>query len=103
MIKYDTCAVTPVNGAEVMHTSPLVTGVQGKNRVVTGIYASPTDTIQVRVYADQELIADIDTEAFDGGGFMPLDIPLGPGVQCKVGLYSTTGTTAQDITIQWKE
>ena len=103
MIKYDTVAVTPVNGAEVMATGAIVTGSAGKNKVVTGIYTSPTDTIQVRGYKDQELICDMDTEAFDGGGFMPLDCPLSNGEQFKVGLYSTSGTTAQDITVQWKE
>ena len=103
MIKYDSVLITPVSGAETMAGSAVVTGSQGKNKKVTGIYTEPTTSIRVVAYRDQELVCDIDSEAFDGGGFMPLDCSLSPGQQFKVGLWSTSGTTAQDSTVQWEE
>lgn len=103
MIKYDSTVITPVSGATTMAASGLVIGSQGKNKKVTGIYTEPTVSLRVVGYRDEELICDIDAEAFDGGGFMSLDCKLAPGESFKVGLYSTSGTTAQDVTVQWGE
>ena len=103
MIKYDSVVITPVSGAETMAAAAVVTGAQGKNKKVLGIYTEPTTSIRVVAYKDQDFVADIDSEAFDGGGFMPLDCSLGPGETFKVGLWSTSGTTAQDVSVKWEE
>ena len=102
MIKYDSVLITPAAG-EVMAAAPLVSGLDGTPRKLTGVYTEPTGDIRVRVYIDQERIADIDSEAFDGGGFMALDNDLGAGKQVKVGLWTVAGSTAQDVTLRWEE
>lgn len=102
MIKYDSVLITPAAG-EVMAAAPLVTGLEGLQRKLTGVYTEPTGDIRVRVYVDTDRVADIDSEAFDGGGFMALDVDLDKGKQVKVGLYTVAGSTAQDVTIRWEE
>ena len=103
MIKYERVIITPASGVETMAAAAIVSGSQGKNKRVTGIYTEPTVSIAVVGYRDTEHILDIDSEAFDGGGFLPLDCKLAPGESFKVGLWSTSGTTAQDVVVRWEE
>jgi len=102
MIRYASTLITPAAG-EVMATAPLVTGLEGTPRRLTGIFTEPTGDIRVRLYVDQDRIADIDSEVFGAIGFALLDVALGAGKQAKVGLWTVAGSTAQDVTLRWEE
>lgn len=104
MIKYVQATITPESGVEKMATVPLVSGVAGASRRVTGIYTKPTNTLHLRAYWEAERIADIDANLFTYfTGFVALDVPLGEGEQFKLGLYSTSGTTAQYVLCRYEE
>ena len=103
MIKYERVIITPVSNVETMASAAVVIGSTGKNKRGTGITTEPTATISVVAYRDTESICDIDSEVFDAIGFAPLDCKLGVGEAFKVGLWSTSGTTAQDVTVQYEE
>ena len=104
MIRYVQKSITPVSGATTLASSPAVTGVSGKTRKVVGVYTTPTATIHLRCYYEADEVVDAISTLFTYfTGFIPLDIPLGDGEQFKVGLYSSSGTTAQQVIVKYEE
>ena len=104
MIRYVQKSITPVNGAVTMASSPAVIGVAGKTRKILGVYTTPTATIGLRCYYDGDEVVDVISTIFTYiDDFIPLDIVLEEGRQFKVGLHSSSGTTAQQVVVKYEE
>jgi len=83
----------------------MLSGMSGKNRVITQISFTPTQYKYLRVYRDAEQIVDFDSYTLNGEyPVLAMDLPLAEGQQCKIGFYNSSGaTTAVQIMIGYTE
>jgi len=82
----------------------MLAGMAGKNRRIVSISAKATAGNYLRVYRDADQIVDCDSERLTTAApWLPMDMGLAEGQQCKVGIYCVTTTTAVEVTIAYEE
>ena len=103
MLKYKR-VTTPTLTAGQETLVDMLAGMAGKNRRIVSATTKPTAGNYLRVYRDADQIVDCDSERMTTAApWLPMDLPLAEGQQCKVGIYCTTTTTAVEITIGYEE
>jgi len=103
MIKYKrvTCPVT-LAGKEGL--TDMLAGMAGKNRHIISIACTGIDGDFLRVYRDAEQIVDVDNALLTAEApWLPMDLPLAEGQQCKVGEYVQADETDIQIVIGYTE
>ena len=104
MLRYKriTTPTLPV-GTETL--SDMLSGFSGKNRKIVSISTAPLAVMYLRVYRDSEQIVDCASIALTTAApWLPMDLPLAEGQNCKVGFYNDSAvTTAKQITIAYEE
>lgn len=104
MLKYKRITTpTLTDGAETL--SDMLSGFSGKNRKIVSISSAPLADMYLRVYRDAEQVVDCASIAMTTAApWLPMDLPLAEGQQCKVGFYNDgAATTAKQITIAYTE
>lgn len=87
----------------------MLSGMSGKNRRIVSIgteYNATCPTDYLRVYRDADQIVDCDlTKLNTENRFLPMDLPLAEGQQCRVGVYGVgvAATSSLEITIGYEE
>jgi len=108
MLKYKRVNVTGLLAATETLVD-MLSGMAGKNRRIVSIgieYAAAGATDYLRVYRDADQICDVDLTKFSlQSPWLPMDLPLAEGQQCKVGVYGVgiAATTSLEITIGYEE
>jgi hypothetical protein len=94
---------TLTDGTEVL--SDMLSGFAGKNRKIVSIATAPLADMYLRVYRDAEQIVDVASiHLTTAAPWLPMDLPLAEGQQCKVGFYNDGAvTTAKQITVGYEE
>lgn len=105
MLKYKRVSIVePASGSD--NLVDMIAGMAGKNRHIVSIACSGADTDYLRLYRDAEQILDCDCILLtDAAPWLPMDLPLAEGQQCKVGIYPSTTRTGltYQITIGYTE
>ncbi len=103
MLKYKRVNVTSlVSGTEVL--TDMLSGMAGKNRRIVSINTEAVALDYLRVYRDAEQIMDCECPiATDATRWLPMDLPLAEGQQCKVGIDRGSALTEAEITIRYEE
>ena len=103
MLKYKRVNVTGLTaGVEVL--VDMLSGMAGKNRRIVSINTEAVALDYLRVYRDAEQIMDCECPiATDATRWLPMDLPLAEGQQCKVGIYRGSALTEAEITIRYEE
>lgn len=104
MLKYKRITTASLtDGAETL--ADMLSGFSGKNRKIVSIVTAPLADMYLRVYRDAEQIVDCATiHLTTAKPFLPMDLPLAEGQNCKVGFYNDgAATTAKQITIGYEE
>lgn len=103
MLKYKRVNVTGLTaGEEVL--ADMLSGMAGKNRRIVSICTEAGALDYLRVYRDADQIVDCDcSKLTDERPWLPMDLPLAEGQQCKVGIYRGSALTEAEITIGYEE
>lgn len=103
MLKYKRVNVTGLTaGTDVL--VDMLAGMEGKNRRIVAINTEAVALDYLRVYRDAEQIVDCECPiATDATRWLPMDLPLAEGQQCKVGIYRGSALTEAEITIRYEE
>jgi hypothetical protein len=104
MLKYKRITTpTLTDGAETL--SDMLSGGAGKNRRIVSISSAPLADMYLRVYRDAEQVVDsASINMTTAAPWLPMNLPLAEGQQCKVGFYNDgAATTAKQITIGYEE
>jgi len=103
MIKYKR-VTTPTLEAGKDNLKDMIAGMAGKNRHIVSIACSGDNGDYLRVYRDAEQIVDCDCiNLTSTAPFLPMDLPLAEGQQCKVGIFPTDDGGTYEITIGYTE
>jgi len=97
--------------ATVEHLTDMLSGMAGKNRKIVSIGTQYSATVAeqegyLRVYRDAEQIADVDlTKLNIENRWLPMDLPLAEGQQCRVGTVGrgVIASTSLEITVGYEE
>jgi len=104
MLKYKRITTpTLTDGAETL--ADMLSGSAGKNRRIVSISTVPLADMYLRVYRDAEQMVDCASiHLTTAAPWLPMDLPLAEGQQCKVGFYNDGAvTTAKQITVGYEE
>ena len=104
MLKYKRITTpTLTDGAETL--ADMLSGFAGKNRRVVSIATAPLANMYLRVYRDADQVVDCASiHLTTAAPWLPMDLPLAEGQQCRVGFYNDgAATTAKQITIGYEE
>lgn len=104
MLKYKRLTTaTLTDGVETL--ADMLAGMSGKNRRIVSIATVPLANMYLRVYQDAEQILDCASiHLTTAAPWLPMDLPLAEGQQCKVGFYNNGAvTTAKQITVGYEE
>lgn len=103
MLKYKRVNVTGLTPAQEV-LKDMLSGMAGKNRRIVSINTEAVALDYLRVYRDAEQIMDCECpKATDVSRWLPMDLPLAEGQQCKVGIYRGSTLTEAEITIAYEE
>ena len=104
MLKYKRITTPTLDdGSETL--TDMLSGGAGKNRRIVSISTAPLADMYLRVYRDAEQIVDCASiNMTTAKPWLPMDLPLAEGQQCKVGFYNDgAATTAKQITFGYEE
>ena len=103
MLKYKT-VVVPDTLADKEGLIDMIAGMAGKNRHIVSIATTGIDGDYLRVYRDAQQIVDCDCILLTAAApWLPMDLPLAEGEQCKVGLFTDEIGTGYEVTIGYEE
>lgn len=103
MLKYKRVNVTDLSPGEERLVD-MLSGMEGKNRRIVSINTEAVANDYLRVYRDAEQIMDCECpKVTDVTRWLPMDLPLAAGQQCKVGIYRGSALTEAEITIAYEE
>lgn len=103
MLKYKRVTV-PDTDAGKEKLIDMLAGMAGKNRHIVSIACTGIDGDFLRVYRDAEQIVDVDCKLLTAEQpWLPMDLPLAEGQQCKVGEYVQADETDIQIVIGYTE
>ena len=110
MIKYKRVNCTGLEAA-VEHLFDMLSGMAGKNRKIVSVGTQHSATVAeqegyLRVYRDADQICDVDlTKLNIENRWLPMDLPLAEGQQCRVGTYGrgVIASTSLEITVGYEE
>lgn len=103
MLKYKRIT-TPILEGGKDNLKDMIAGMAGKNRRIVSIACSGDSGDYLRVYRDAEQIVDCDCiNLTTTAPFLPMDLPLAEGQQCKVGIFPTDDGDTFEITIGYEE
>lgn len=103
MLKYKT-VVVPDTAADKEGLTDMIAGMAGKNRHITSIATTGINGDYLRVYRDAEQIVDCDCVLLTAERpWLPMDLPLAEGQQCKVGLFTDAIGSGYEVTIGYTE
>lgn len=103
MLKYKRVNVTGLTAGQEVLTD-MLSGMAGKNRRIVSINTEAVALDYLRVYRDAEQIMDCECpKATDVSRWLPMDLPLAEGQQCKVGIYRGSALTEAEVTIAYEE
>ena len=73
----------------------ILAGMAGKSRRIVSIGTTAVDGDYLRVYRDAEQIVDCDSKILTTNApWLPMDLPLAEGQQCKVGVWPASERAA---------
>lgn len=104
MIKYKRVDIVTVTmGSD--NLVDMIAGMAGKNRVIVSIACNCENDDFLRLYRDAEQIVDCaGVNLTSNAPWLPMDLPLAEGQQCKVGIYGTAARAGTyQITIGYTE
>lgn len=103
MLKYKR-VTTPTLEAGKDNLKDMIAGMAGKNRHIVSVACSGDNGDYLRVYRDAEQFVDCDCiNLTTAAPFLPMDLPLAEGQQCKVGIFPTDDGGTYEITIGYTE
>lgn len=103
MLKYKRVTV-PDTLAGKERLTDMLAGMAGKNRHIVSVSCTGLDGDFLRVYRDSDQIVDCDNKLLtDAAPWLPMDLPLAEGQQCKVGEYVQANETDIQIVIGYTE
>jgi hypothetical protein len=82
-----------------------LSGLAGKNRIITHVLADRNTDVYLRVYRDGEQVVDLESNLPTSyAPILPVHIPVKDGQLIKVGFYNKAGTaTTPDFAIGYEE
>jgi len=104
MLKYKRITTPTLDdGSETL--ADMLSGASGKNRRIVSISTAPLADMYLRVYRAADQIVDCASIAMTTASpWLPMDLPLAEGQQCKVGFYNDGAlTTAKQVTVGYEE
>jgi len=103
MLKYKRVNVTGLTAGQEVLTD-MLSGAAGKNRRIVSINTEAVALDYLRVYRGADQIMDCECpKSTDVSRWLPMDLPLAEGQQCKVGIYRGSALTEAEITIAYEE